>query len=190
MQTRLCCPDKRSGAGYNPEAGVWPTHGFLGIPSGYTPVSASLAFGIEEGRAGLAEFFLCTGSVLAREATQEGNDPMGKKVKAAFSRLKAGNFVIPSPMEVREAMTPAGAWTALTLANWGISWPPEHGWREDLRRKWLHANQPFAPDLDVPCDDTAVMRLWRDCDLPEYFLGNGGTNHKLVEFARRAKELA
>lgn len=35
-----------------------------------------------------------------------------------------------------------------------------------------------------PCDDANVMRLWREAGLPEYFLGNGGTNHKLVEFAR------
>ncbi len=31
----------------------------------------------------------------------------------------------------------------------------------------------------------AIERLWRDCDLPEWFLGNGGTNHKLYDFARR-----
>jgi hypothetical protein len=28
------------------------------------------------------------------------------------------------------------------------------------------------------------MRLWREVGLPEYFLGNGGTNHKLVAFAK------
>lgn len=37
------------------------------------------------------------------------------------------------------------------------------------------------------CDDREVMRLWRECGLPEYFLGNGGSNHKLVEFARRIR---
>lgn len=31
----------------------------------------------------------------------------------------------------------------------------------------------------------AIERLWRDCELPEWFLGNGGTNHKLYDFARR-----
>lgn len=35
-----------------------------------------------------------------------------------------------------------------------------------------------------------VMRLWRECGLPEYFLGNGGSNHKLVEFARRIRDVA
>jgi len=33
-------------------------------------------------------------------------------------------------------------------------------------------------------DDREVMRLWRQAGLPEYFLGNGGTNDRLVEFAK------
>lgn len=33
-------------------------------------------------------------------------------------------------------------------------------------------------------DDALVMRLWRKAGLPETFLGNGGTNRKLVRFAR------
>lgn len=32
-------------------------------------------------------------------------------------------------------------------------------------------------------NDAFVMRMWRDAGLPEYFLGNGGTNDKLVVFA-------
>lgn len=32
-------------------------------------------------------------------------------------------------------------------------------------------------------DDTKVIELWREAGLPEYFLGNGGTNIKLVQFA-------
>ncbi len=42
-----------------------------------------------------------------------------------------------------------------------------------------------------PCDDADIMRLWRQCGLPEWFLGNGGTNHKLAAFAaalRSARE--
>jgi len=38
--------------------------------------------------------------------------------------------------------------------------------------------------MDDIVDDAKVMRLWRECGLPEYFLGNGGTNHKLVAFAK------
>lgn len=43
--------------------------------------------------------------------------------------------------------------------------------------------------VEKQADDAAVMRLWRECGLPEYFLGNGGSNHKLVAFARRCAEL-
>lgn len=39
-----------------------------------------------------------------------------------------------------------------------------------------------------PVDDAKVMQIWREVGLPEYFLGNGGTNHRLVEFARRCAE--
>jgi hypothetical protein len=38
------------------------------------------------------------------------------------------------------------------------------------------------------CDDAEVMRIWREVGLPEYFLGNGGANHKLVAFAARIRE--
>jgi hypothetical protein len=44
------------------------------------------------------------------------------------------------------------------------------------------------PVKDKRCDDAEVMRIWRECGLPEYFLGNGGTNAKLVEFAKRAAD--
>jgi hypothetical protein len=37
-------------------------------------------------------------------------------------------------------------------------------------------------------DDAEVMRIWRECGLPEYFLGNGGSNHKLVAFAKACAE--
>lgn len=36
----------------------------------------------------------------------------------------------------------------------------------------------------------AIERLWRDCELPEWFLGNGGSNHKLYDFARRCASIA
>lgn len=40
----------------------------------------------------------------------------------------------------------------------------------------------------APCDDAEVMRLWRECGLPEYFLVNAGSNHKLVAFANRLRQ--
>jgi hypothetical protein len=47
------------------------------------------------------------------------------------------------------------------------------------------ASQPDKPGLPRgECDDAEVMRIWRECGLPEWFLGNGGSNHKLVAFQR------
>lgn len=48
---------------------------------------------------------------------------------------------------------------------------------------------PFGMD-DTPAeprDDAEVMQIWRECGFPEDFLGNGGTNHKLVAFAERLR---
>lgn len=42
----------------------------------------------------------------------------------------------------------------------------------------------MSEELKPEADDGEVMRIWRECGLPEYFLGNGGTNHKLVAFAK------
>jgi len=33
------------------------------------------------------------------------------------------------------------------------------------------------------CDDADIVRIWRECNLPEYFLVNAGDNHKLLSFA-------
>lgn len=54
-------------------------------------------------------------------------------------------------------------------------------------RPWVAGEQvarPSTPAQDAaqPCDDSEAMKLWRKAGLPEYFLGNGGTNNKLVRF--------
>ena len=64
---------------------------------------------------------------------------MAKKLKRARAMLKdalAYGIKAPSPADVIAAQTPAGGWTAATLAGWGIAWPPRKGWREDLERRW------------------------------------------------------
>lgn len=78
----------------------------------------------------------------------------------------------------------------------------EEAWRKamgELRAKMLKAAgipeqegasealpEPRSGDTSKPlsADDAEVMRIWRKCGLPEYFLGNGGSNHKLVAFAK------
>jgi hypothetical protein len=39
---------------------------------------------------------------------------------------------IPSPYEIEQYKTPNGGWTRHDLANWGVPWPPPHGWKEAL----------------------------------------------------------
>lgn len=42
-----------------------------------------------------------------------------------------------SDEEIEAAMTPKGGWKAVTLAGWGISWPPPTGWRRRLVDNYL-----------------------------------------------------
>jgi hypothetical protein len=37
-----------------------------------------------------------------------------------------------SEAEIIAAMTSKGGWKAVTLAEWGIAWPPPQGWRRKL----------------------------------------------------------
>lgn len=64
----------------------------------------------------------------------------------------------------------------------------EKGYARGLRDAGYTGEQPMTAGL--ACNDAEAMRLWRECGLPEYFLGNGGTNHRLAAFAeacRRAR---
>lgn len=75
-------------------------------------------------------------------------------------RLARGGFILPSPAEVDAALTPRGAWTAATLANWGIAWPPRKGWRRRLEKRWYakQAATGAAPG-NAPGTTTAATRL-------------------------------
>ena len=42
----------------------------------------------------------------------------------------------------------------------------------------------IVPVLTVRLSEAELMQLWRKAGLPEYFLGNGGTNVRLCEFVR------
>ena len=71
------------------------------------------------------------------------------------------------------------------------------GCRLETGEEWAHgerwntratsASTPQQSPSREKVDDREVMRLWRECGLPEYFLGNGGTNDKLVAFAQAAR---
>jgi hypothetical protein len=69
---------------------------------------------------------------------------MARKTKESKRIIAAGKFAVPSPREVESAKTPRGAWTAKQLAQWGVAWPPRHGWRERLREQWYEAHPEEA----------------------------------------------
>jgi hypothetical protein len=45
-----------------------------------------------------------------------------------------------------------------------------------------------AADGDLRVDDEQVMRIWRAAGLPESFLGNGGSNGKLIKFTQLVRD--
>ena len=59
------------------------------------------------------------------------NRSVSRAVAAGRIRLGLGNFSLPSPTEIA-----ASRHTAAQLAEWGIPWPPLHGWRVKLERSW------------------------------------------------------
>jgi len=58
--------------------------------------------------------------------------------------------VLPSPEEIEAAKTPKGAWTRAQLAEWGVPWPPEKGWKDELIERWEAARQDGAPPPPLP----------------------------------------
>lgn len=75
--------------------------------------------------------------------------------------------------------------------------PPDSGTLDDVEWERWNVCLRIVQALDDSCarpaklgDDPEIVRIWREVGLPEYFLGNGGTNHKLVAFARRIRETA
>lgn len=58
------------------------------------------------------------------------------------------------------------------------------------RNRWDETRALIEAGWHSPkCDDGEIMKIWRECGLPEWFLGNGGTNHKLVAFAERVASI-
>jgi hypothetical protein len=39
---------------------------------------------------------------------------------------------MPSRAEIDAAQTPRGGWTKAQLAEWGVPWPPQKGWKAAL----------------------------------------------------------
>jgi hypothetical protein len=64
------------------------------------------------------------------------------------------DHVVPSPEEVAAAQTEAGGWSREQLKQWGIPWPPPHGWRKYLEAKWRGEDVVLMrPDQEDPNQD-------------------------------------
>lgn len=44
--------------------------------------------------------------------------------------------------EIDAARTPLGGWTKAQLAEWGVSWPPQKGWKAALIAMHCKARRP------------------------------------------------
>jgi hypothetical protein len=70
----------------------------------------------------------------------------------------------------------------VALAADGVA-QSRHRRRGGARRGGHDCARGYPVKAQETVNDAEVMRLWRECGLPEYFLGNGNSNHKLVAFA-------
>lgn len=69
---------------------------------------------------------------------------------------------MPTHEEIEAAKTPKGGWTKAQLAAWGVSWPPEKGWRQRVTTGGLkHRRFNPAPlesnDLDAEREERIMI---------------------------------
>jgi hypothetical protein len=57
---------------------------------------------------------------------------------------------VPSPDEIEAGKTAAGGYTASTLKQWGVPWPPPTGWKQKLRAEWQKEHPPEHRPLQGP----------------------------------------
>lgn len=75
---------------------------------------------------------------------------MPNKLTIADQRLKQGNFRTITHDEYKKICNGHMGWSALQLAEWGISWPPKKGWLSTLRANYEKNNyksNKFQPTL-------------------------------------------
>lgn len=71
----------------------------------------------------------------------------------------------PTPAEIEAAKTPAGGWTRETLESWGVSWPPQEGWRKKLLKgsdAWSAALDRFRRVAQPQAPSFYDSAEWRD----------------------------
>ena len=125
-------------------------------------------------------------SSFAPAATRSRSKSTGSIANSDTSQGRRPTSNVPAP--VRSASTSAmvsrfvsTAW-AVRIRSWSSRRHQQHGGTHNGQRSI--GMEAASPNRAAAVATTAdIMRIWRECGLPEYFLGNGGTNHKLVEFA-------
>lgn len=65
--------------------------------------------------------------------------------------------------QIEAARTPAGGFTRATLAQWGVPWPPPHGW---LKAIVAHGT-PYAARVTPATMDAARYTEAHDSAAPE-----------------------
>jgi hypothetical protein len=63
--------------------------------------------------------------------------------------------------EIEDARSPAGGWSAKTLAAWGVPWPPPKGWRKRLTSGPGGARAPSVAKVERP----EIVRYGKTGDL-------------------------
>ena len=65
-------------------------------------------------------------------------------------------FLKLTEAEIEAAKSPKGGWTAKTLATWGVSWPPPHGWKDALLKGLPIPGSPAAKRVTATDDGSSV----------------------------------
>jgi hypothetical protein len=63
-------------------------------------------------------------------------------------RRSAINQIPPTVEQIEAKRTPQGGWTRETLRQWGVSWPPQKGWKQKLierREAWERKQMQQLP---------------------------------------------
>lgn len=83
--------------------------------------------------------------------------------------------------EILAAMTPAGGWTRDTLESWGVTWPPQKGWKEKL----IAASKAVWLDTCAPVLDTDFAReYWKNARGGDVLMDEQGFNSPMQLVAK------
>jgi hypothetical protein len=76
---------------------------------------------------------LWTATIKWRQRMQRGWRRAKKAVTKAEHQLIKAHAIIPTPEQFYDKKN----WNRATLRTWGVSWPPQSGWKKKLEKKVL-----------------------------------------------------